>query len=192
MEPRRLTSSFQISHMTIETVDIVRLRLLSADGGEGEGGDDGEGEIAADLGYGQDGRAIAAEAEALARTLAGECTATGDPVEPIRTRLAKAAADGVSAPARMLVEMAFLDRAARRSGVPVWQLLGLPEPGRIRLLHTVPIGEEIPRDGRPLKIKLGGPDDEAVLRSLLGVDAPLILDANRGWDRADWERLRPW
>ncbi|MFD5511672.1 ATP-grasp domain-containing protein [Streptomyces sp. NPDC127051] len=191
VEPRRLTSSFQISHMTIETVDIVRLRLLSADGGEDEGEDEGEGEIAADLGYGQDGRAIAAEAEALARTLAGECTATGDPVEPIRTRLAKAAADGVSAPARMLVEMAFLDRAARRSGVPVWQLLGLPEPGRIRLLHTVPIGEEIPRDGRPLKIKLGGPDDEAVLRSLLGVDAPLILDANRGWDRADWERLRP-
>ncbi|MFJ4186389.1 ATP-grasp domain-containing protein [Kitasatospora sp. NPDC089509] len=185
VEPRRLTSSFQISHMTIETVDIVRLRLLSADGV------DGEGEIAADLGYGQDGPAIAAEARELARTLAGECTTTGDPVEPIRTRLAKAAADGVSAPARMLVEMAFLDRAARQAGVPVWRLLGLPEPGRIRLLHTVPIGEEIPRDGRPLKIKLGGSDDAAVLRSLTGVDAPLILDANRGWDRADWERLRP-
>ncbi|MFJ3203798.1 ATP-grasp domain-containing protein [Streptomyces sp. NPDC086989] len=186
VEPRPLTSSFQISHMTIETVDIVRLRLRRADGTT-----EGEGEIAADLGYGQDGTAIAAEAEALARTLAGECTATADPVEPVRARLAKAAADGVSAPARMLVEMAFLDRAARRAGVPVWQLLGLPEPGRVRLLHTVPIGEEIPLDGRPLKIKLGGSDDEEVLRSLLGVDAPLILDANRGWDRADWERLRP-
>ncbi|MFJ7269917.1 ATP-grasp domain-containing protein [Streptomyces sp. NPDC099050] len=195
VEPRPLTSSFQISHMTIETVDIVRLRLLSG------GVTEGEGEIAADFGYGQDATVIAIEAGALARTLAAD-GATGtdpdsapareaDPVEPIRRRLAAAAADGVSAPARMLVEMAFLDRAARRAGVPVWQLLGLPEPGTVQLLHTVPIGEEIPLDGRPLKIKLGGPDDTEVLRSLAGVDAPLILDANRGWDRADWERLRP-
>ncbi|MFI5617754.1 ATP-grasp domain-containing protein [Streptomyces sp. NPDC051567] len=185
VEPRPLTSSFQISHMTIRTVDIVRLRLRRAETTEGEG------EIAADLGYGQDGRAIAAEAGALARVLAEECAATADALEPIRSRLAKAAADGVGAPARMLVEMAFLDRAARRAGVPVWHLLGLPEPGLVRLLHTVPIGEDIPLDGRPLKIKLGGAQDERVLRSLLGVDAPLILDANRGWDRADWERLRP-
>ncbi|QGV80458.1 ATP-grasp domain-containing protein [Streptomyces ficellus] len=185
VEPRPLTSSFQISHMTIETVDIVRLRLLSPDGTT-----TGEGEIAADSGYGQDGPAIAAEADALARTLAAAAPGP-DPVATLRARLDKAHADGVSAPARMLVEMAFLDRAARLAGVPVWRLLGLPEPGRVRLLHTVPIGEDIPRDGRPLKIKLGGPDDEDVLRSLAGVDAPLILDANRGWDRQDWERLRP-
>ncbi|MBT2508566.1 ATP-grasp domain-containing protein [Streptomyces sp. ISL-98] len=184
LEARPLTSSFQISHMTIETVDILRLRLLAG------GVTVGEGEIAADSGYGQDGPAIAAEAELLARALAGECDRGADRVAPVRARLEKAAADGVSAPARMLVEMAFLDRAARLAGVPVWQLLRLPEPGRVRLLHTVPIGEEIPLDGRPLKIKLGGPDDEQVLRSLVGVDAPLILDANRGWDRQDWERLR--
>ncbi|MFJ8591183.1 ATP-grasp domain-containing protein [Streptomyces sp. NPDC093598] len=186
VEPRPLTSSFQISHMTIETVDIVRLRLLAPDGAT-----TGEGEIAADSGYGQDGPAIAAEAEELARSLAGTCGAAGDPVQALRTGLDGARSDGVGAPARMLVEMAHLDRAARLAGVPVWKLLGLPEPGRIRLLHTVPIGKEIPRDGRPLKIKLGGPDDEEVLRSLTGVDAPLILDANRGWDRDDWERLRP-
>ncbi|MFE4536903.1 ATP-grasp domain-containing protein [Streptomyces scopuliridis] len=185
LESRPLTSSFQISHMTIETVDLLRLRLLS--GGECAG----EGEIAADSGYGQDGPAIAAEAEALARTVAATCDRGEDPVAPIRAGLERAAADGVSAAARMLVEMAFLDRAARLAGVPVWQLLGLPEPGRVQLLHTVPIGEDIPLDGRPLKIKLGGADDERVLRSLLGVDAPLILDANRGWDRQDWERLRP-
>ncbi|MFD5691919.1 ATP-grasp domain-containing protein [Streptomyces rubiginosohelvolus] len=191
LEPRPLTSSFRISHMTIETVDHLRLRLLQG------GRTVGEGEITADSGYGQDGPAIAAEAEALARTLAAACDdahqgADGaDPVAPLRAALEKAAADGVGAPARMLVEMAFLDRAARRAGVPVWRLLGLPEPGRVRLLHTVPIGEDIPLDGRPLKIKLGGADDEQILRSLLGVPAPLILDANRGWDRQDWERLRP-
>ncbi|MFJ6610193.1 ATP-grasp domain-containing protein [Streptomyces sp. NPDC091289] len=191
LEPRPLTSSFRISHMTIETVDHLRLRLLH------DGRTVGEGEITADSGYGQDGPAIAAEAEALARTLAGSCDDVhhrehgSDPVAPLRAGLEKAAADGVGAPARMLVEMAFLDRAARRAGVPVWRLLGLPEPGRVRLLHTVPIGEDIPLDGRPLKIKLGGADDEQILRSLLGVPAPLILDANRGWDRQDWERLRP-
>ncbi|MFH8757252.1 ATP-grasp domain-containing protein [Streptomyces atroolivaceus] len=185
LESRPLTRSFQISHMTIETVDILRLRLLSG------GGSTGEGEIAADSGYGQDGPAIAAEAEALALALATACDDGEDPVAPLRAGLEKAAADGVSAPARMLVEMAFLDRAARLAGVPVWRLLGLPEPGRVQLLHTVPIGEDVPVDGRPLKIKLGGADDERVLRSLLGVDAPLILDANRGWDRQDWERLRP-
>ncbi|MFE9241212.1 ATP-grasp domain-containing protein [Streptomyces sp. NPDC007007] len=191
LEPRPLTSSFRISHMTIETVDHLRLRLVQA------GRTVGEGEITADSGYGQDGPAIAAEAEALGRTLAATCDdahrrADGsDPVAPLRAGLEKAAADGVGAPARMLVEMAFLDRAARRAGVPVWRLLGLPEPGRVRLLHTVPIGEDIPLDGRPLKIKLGGADDERILRSLLGVPAPLILDANRGWDPQDWQRLRP-
>ncbi|MFI7410248.1 ATP-grasp domain-containing protein [Streptomyces sp. NPDC049627] len=186
LEPRPLTSSFQISHMTIETVDILRLQLLDGEHVLGEG------EIAADRGYGQDGPAIADEARALATSMAAHCPADApDPVAPIRSALEKAAADGVCAPARMLTEMAFLDRAARTAGLPLWRLLGLPEPGPVRLLHTVPIGEDIPLDGRPLKIKLGGPDDERVLRGLLGVDAPLILDANRGWDAADWERLRP-
>ncbi|MEV7532535.1 ATP-grasp domain-containing protein [Streptomyces hydrogenans] len=186
IETRPLTTSFQISHMTIETVDILRLRLLDGDRILGEG------EIAADRGYGQDGPAIADEARALALRMAPDCPAAGpDPVAPVRLALEKAAADGVSAPARMLTEMAFLDRAARTAGLPVWRLLGLPEPGPVRLLHTVPIGEPVPLDGRPLKIKLGGPDDERVLRGLLGVDAPLILDANRGWSAADWERLRP-
>ncbi|WP_309054499.1 ATP-grasp domain-containing protein [Streptomyces sp.] len=188
LEPRPLTSSFQISHMTIETVDIVRLRLLDTDERVL-----GEGEIAADLGYGQNGPVIAAEAERLARSLAADAAAHhGDgQVARLSARLARAAADGVGAPARMLVEMAFLDRAARLAEVPLWQLLGLPDPGRVELLHTVPIGEEIPTDGRPLKIKLGGPEDESVLRSLVGAAGPLILDVNGGWERAEWERLRP-
>ncbi|MFD7322559.1 ATP-grasp domain-containing protein [Streptomyces sp. NPDC059875] len=187
LEPRPLTSSFQISHMTIETVDIVRLRLLDAAEQVL-----GEGEIAADLGYGQNGPVIASEAETLARALVADVSAYhgDDQVAWLSERLARAAADGVGAPARMLVEMAFLDRAARLAEVPLWQLLALPDPGRIELLHTVPIGEEIPNDGRPLKIKLGGPQDESVLRSLVGAAGPLILDVNGGWDRAEWERLR--
>ncbi|MEU0520241.1 ATP-grasp domain-containing protein [Streptosporangium sp. NPDC006007] len=186
-ESRPLTSSFRISHMTIETVDIVRLRFLDA-AGEVQG----EGEIAADLGYGQDGSAVAAQAAELARELAADGLADGpDQVARLTGRLERAAAGGVGAPARMLVEMAALDRAARLAGLPVWRLLGLPGAGRIDLLHTVPIGEEVPADGRPLKIKLGRADDADVLRSLAGAPGPLILDVNRGWDRATWELLRP-
>ncbi|PKW00392.1 Biotin carboxylase [Streptomyces sp. 1222.5] len=182
-----LSQSFRISHMTIRSVDIVRLMLTDPDGRVL-----GEGEIAADLGYGQDGPAIAAEAERLARTLAAQTPPAGpDAVAWLAGRLERAAADGTGAPARMLVEMAFLDRAARTAELPVWQLLSLPEPGRIELLHTVPIGAEIPADGRPLKIKLGGPDDEQILRALTGARGPLILDVNGGWDRAGWQRLRP-
>ncbi|MFF8940353.1 ATP-grasp domain-containing protein [Streptomyces paradoxus] len=188
LESRPLTSSFQISHMAIETVDIVRLRLLDATGSVR-----GAGEIAADLGYGQNGTDIAAQAEGLARAMAAEDTAyLGDgAVDRLAARLVRAAGDGIGAPARMLVEMAFLDRAARCENVPLWRLLGLPDPGEVNLLHTVPIGQAIPTDGRPLKIKLGGPEDESVLRSLVGARGPLILDVNRGWDSAAWQRLRP-
>ncbi|HET8682690.1 MAG TPA: enolase C-terminal domain-like protein, partial [Micromonosporaceae bacterium] len=103
---------------------------------------------------------------------------------------ALAAATGVSGCVRTLVEMAFLDRAARRRGQPVWALLGLPEPGEVRLMTTVPINEELPSSGL-LKIKLGGPGDAAVLRRLAAVDGPIVLDVNRGWDEARWTELAP-
>ncbi len=181
--PRPLIRPFQVSHMTTEAVDIVRLRLIDADGPGGEG------EISADPGYDQDGATIAAEAGALAGHLAVE--PGSDDVERLAALL-DGAAHAASGPARTLVEMAFLDRAARRAGVPVWRLLDLPEPRRIQLMHTVPIGEDIPAEpGGPLKIKLGGRDDASVLRTLVGTRAPLILDVNRGWSRADWSVLRP-
>jgi L-alanine-DL-glutamate epimerase-like enolase superfamily enzyme len=183
VERRPLVQPFQVSHLTTETVDIVRLRLWDA-----EGGPAGDGEISADAGYGQDGPAIADEARAMASVLLDEPgTHRLTRLVPRLTRLAGAA----SAPARMLVEMAFLDRAARCAGRPPWQLLGLPDPGRIRLMHTVPIGAEIPAGLRPLKIKLGGPDDADVLRRLAGVPGPIILDVNCGWSEEDWAALRP-
>lgn len=177
--PLPLRRSFEISHMTIESVDIVGLTVSG-------GGESGYGEIAADLGYGQDAQLIAEEAAALAAAV--------DARGPRGTDELCAALLGTgeqaSGPARMLVEMAFLDRAAKRAGVPVWRLIGLPEPGEVRLLHTVPIGEEIPATVRPVKIKLGGRDDDEVLARLVGVPGPVILDVNCGWDADDWRRLR--
>ncbi|MGI5500373.1 enolase C-terminal domain-like protein [Lentzea sp. CA-135723] len=179
VEPLPLRRSFEISHMTIESVDIVRL-VVSGDG------ESGLGEIAADLGYGQDSRQIAQEAAALA----AQVDARGPRTTAELCAALLAAGDLASGPARMLVEMAFLDRAAKQAGVPVWRLVDLPEPGEVRLLHTVPIGEEIPAAVRPVKIKLGGRDDDAVLAGLVGVPGPVILDVNCGWDAADWQRLR--
>jgi L-alanine-DL-glutamate epimerase-like enolase superfamily enzyme len=175
-----LVRPFQVSHLTTRTVDIVTL-MLSADGEV-----TGLGEISADAGYGQDGADIAGEARQLATVLAAD---PGN-VEPrvLSARLAEAAAH-TSGCALMLVEMAFLDRAARRRGVPVWRLLGLPEPGLVRLVTTVPIGDQLPAAG-PLKIKLGSAGDEAMLRRLRTVSGPVILDVNRGWGRAEWLALR--
>ncbi|MET9232368.1 enolase C-terminal domain-like protein [Lentzea sp. NPDC003310] len=180
VRPSPLVRSFRVSHMTTVTVDIVTLTLTTPDGEIA-----GLGEISADPGYDQDGASIAAEATALAQSLA-EDPRIDDPAH-LESRLDGAA--DVSACALMLVEMAFLDRAARVRGLPVWKLLGLPEPGVVRLVTTVPIGDPMPARG-PLKIKLGGEDDREVLRRLVGVPGPVILDVNRGWDRAAWDSVR--
>jgi len=181
VDQRPLVSSFQVSHLTTETVDLVTLRLSTADGQV-----TGLGEISADEGYDQYGDSIAAEAGALATSLADD----PDIAEPetLSARL-DACADRVSGCARMLVEMAFLDRAARLRGLPVWRLLGLPDPGVVRLVTTVPLGERLPETG-PLKVKLGGADDLATLRRLTKVDGPVLLDVNRGWGRREWLAVR--
>ncbi|MGW5049848.1 enolase C-terminal domain-like protein [Actinokineospora sp. NPDC004072] len=175
----RLAKSFQVAHMTTVTVDILTLALTEPDGRVV-----GLGEISADPGHDQHGQDIAVEADKLARAIAAD----PDCGDPVRLEAALAAAE-VSPWASTLVEMAFLDRAARLRGQPVWRLLGLPEPGPVRLVTTVPIGDPMPESG-PLKIKLGGADDAAVLRGLLGVAGPVILDVNRGWDADDWRAVR--
>ncbi len=179
-----LLRPFAVSHLTTTSVDVVGL-TIAVPGCDATG----YGEIAADPGYAQDGAAIAAEGAGLAADLAS------DPADPelrdlrrIEDRL-DAAAETVSSAARMLVEMAVLDRAARLDGGPVWRLLRLPEPGTVQLLATVPIGDPIPAYG-PVKIKLGGPADVDVLRRLVDVSGPVVLDVNRGWNRDDWTRLR--
>lgn len=181
VDQRPLVNSFQVSHLTTETVDIVTLRLSAVDGQL-----TGLGEISADAGYGQFGEAIAAQASELAASLVQDPD-IGEP-DILSARL-DACAGRVSGCALMLVEMAFLDRAARLRGLPVWRLLGLPDPGVVRLVTTVPLGERLPETG-PVKVKLGGADDLATLRRLTTVDGPVLLDVNRGWGRREWESVR--
>jgi L-Ala-D/L-Glu epimerase len=176
---RPLSRSFRVSFMTTEVVDVVVLRLTGPDGAEL-----GLGEVSADAGHGQDSAVYAEQASALAARLCAE-----PPADPAALDAVLRTADAGS-PARLLVEMAFLDMLARQAGLPVWRLLGLPEPGLVRLMTTVPIGEPVPATTGPLKVKLGGESDESLLRGLAGAPGQLVLDVNGGWTEADWDRLR--
>ncbi|MEU9608436.1 enolase C-terminal domain-like protein [Streptomyces sp. NPDC048057] len=179
--PLTLPRPFQFAHATLTSVDIVSL-TVDLDG------ECGTGEIATGLEHGQDSAAIAREAKGLAAHLAGR--ADPDDVATVAAVLREQGA-AVSGPARMVVEMAFLDLAARRAGRPLWRLLDLPDPGTVHLMRTVPIDAAVPDDVRPVKLKLGGPRDAEVLHGLVGVPGPVVLDANRAWSGADWRRLCP-
>jgi L-alanine-DL-glutamate epimerase-like enolase superfamily enzyme len=99
------------------------------------------------------------------------------------------------APARCALDLALHDRLARRSGVPIWQLLGLPRPPAFATCFTIAIDEPFEmarragavRQYETLKIKLGSEDDFARLKAIREArpDARLRVDANAGWGRAE-------
>ena len=103
--------------------------------------------------------------------------------------------------ARNAVDCAFWDLEAKRSGEPVWQLLGLPEPQPVTTAYTLSL--ETPdtmrvraaeNAHRPLlKIKLGGEGDLERLRAVRSgaPDATLIIDANEGWTPEIYAALAP-
>ncbi len=101
--------------------------------------------------------------------------------------------DGGPAPARCAVELALYDRIARRRGVPLYQLLGLPKPRLRATSFTIAIDTPEAmakmalqiRDYPVIKVKLGSDDDEARLSAIRAArpDARLRVDANAGWTR---------
>jgi L-Ala-D/L-Glu epimerase len=181
-----LVRPFRAAGRTVDTLETARLCLLAPDGSTA-----GEGEVASDAWLGQDAGGIASEAHDLADGLLEHAAEIS--VADLQAALGRAAPE-VSAEARTLVEMTFLDHVARRRGLPVWGIVGLPEPRPVQLLQTVPVGETPPRAG-PLKVKLGGPDDVAILRDLAatrgraGNREPLVIDVNRGWTQQDWTSM---
>ena len=101
--------------------------------------------------------------------------------------------------ARNAVDAALWDLDAKRSGVPVWRTLGLPEPKPMLTAFTISLGEPGAMAaaasavaGRELlKVKLSG---EGVVERVAAVraaapDARLIVDANEAWGGLDIERL---
>ena len=171
----KLRNPFRVSYGVSETRQVFWLRLR---------GDEGWGEAAIPPYYGvSDESMIACWQSAAGRT-------NPLPDEPEQVA-AWVGADG-PAPARCALELALYDRIARRRGLPLWQLLGVPRPSSRPTSFTIAIDtpDSMARQAADLvqfpviKIKLGGDgDDDARLRAIRTVrpDARLRVDANAGW-----------
>lgn len=107
---------------------------------------------------------------------------------------------GVEGPAaaRCAVELALFDRIGRLRGLPLWALLGLPEPQPLATSFTISgAADELARQAQEashfgiIKLKLGSGDDVARVAAARAArpDARLFVDANAGWSRAEALRL---
>ncbi|WP_386680209.1 N-acetyl-D-Glu racemase DgcA [Loktanella sp. R86503] len=103
--------------------------------------------------------------------------------------------------ARNAVDCALWDLAAKRAGVRVWELAGVPVPQPVVTAYTLSLdtpdamqAQAAKNAHRPLlKIKLGTPDDMARLEAVRrgAPDAVIIVDANEGWTAEVYSDLAP-
>ena len=93
--------------------------------------------------------------------------------------------------ARNALDCALWDLEAKRKGIPVWKLAGLPEPKPLVTAYTISLDKPAAmaavaaeqRDRALLKLKLGGPDDLERVRAVrqAAPDAEIIVDALESW-----------
>ncbi|HEV2733542.1 MAG TPA: dipeptide epimerase, partial [Longimicrobiaceae bacterium] len=117
--------------------------------------------------------------------------AEGDPFALERIDAALGRSIGRNPAAKAAVSAALHDLVGKRLGVPVWKLWGLDPAAAPLSSFTIGIDElEVMRDkvreaaSYPvLKIKVGSPRDEEILRMIRdeAPDKPLRVDANTGW-----------
>ena len=103
--------------------------------------------------------------------------------------------------ARNAVDCALWDLAAKEAGRSVAALAGLPGPKPVTTAYTLSLegaaamgAAARAESARPLlKLKVGGADDLDRIRAVHegAPHARLILDANEGWNEADYRRLTP-
>ena len=148
------------------------------------GGLAGLGEAAPNVRYGED-------APGVAEALAGAAPLLGDnprALDAILDRL-EAALPGHPA-ARAAIDIALHDWIGRRDGAPLHRLLGgdpaaAPPTSFSIGLDAVDVMQRKVAEAEPfpiLKIKLGRPDDRAILEGVRAVTGkPLYVDANEGW-----------
>lgn len=170
----QLRNPFRLSYGVSDTRDVYWLRLE---------GDEGWGEAAIPPYYGVDTPAMIAVWQRAAHNL------QPFPDEP-QAVAAWVGGDG-PAPARCALELALYDRIARRQGVPLWQLLHLPQPQKIATSFTIAIDtpEAMAEMASGIasfpiiKVKLGSEDAEARLAAIRSArpDVKLRVDANAGW-----------
>ncbi len=104
-----------------------------------------------------------------------------------------------SAAARTAIDVALHDALGKKLGLPVYQLLGLDPAQAPETSYSVGMdephlmAERAKASGMPIiKIKMGGPQDEAALKAIRNViSGPLRVDANAGWTREQAAELIP-
>lgn len=172
--------AFVIARGAKTHVDVVVVEL-------GDGGAVGRGESTAIYYRGESAEAVVAAVEGVGPAIAAGAT---------RADLFGLLPAGA---ARNAVDAALWDLEAKRSGVPVWRTIGLPQPQPLLTAYTISLDEPGAMAtaaravaGRELlKIKLSG---EAIVERVTAVrraapDARLIVDANEAWAALDIARL---
>ena len=182
-ESWELAAPFSISRGTKSRADVV---VVAARDGEFEGRGEG-------VPYARYGESVSGALRAIAAFRANCRDCSRDPV-------LRAMPPGA---ARNAVDCALWDLEARRRGVPVWELAGLPAPAPVETAYTIVLDDIAAmaaaarrNASRPLlKLKLGGVPAEDVerLRAVreAAPGARLIVDANEGWSMAGLERVVP-
>ena len=178
VEAFRLASVFRIARGARTEATVVSV-TLEADGVRGRG------ECVPYARYGETPESVVATLESVS-----------DPFD--REALQEALPPGA---ARNALDCALWDLAAKRAGTSVATLAGIASPASAVTAYTLSLDEpEVMEaaardraDWPLLKTKLGGAGDvariEAVRRG--APDAPIIVDANEGWDVETYRELAP-
>ena len=171
----------------------VWVRLRDDDGVEGWG------EAAATPFYGETAETVQAVLPRYGQEL--EEAAAGDPFALERIERALELAVGRNPAARSAISAALHDLLGKRIGMPVWRLWGLDPAKAPASSFTIGIDDpEVVRekvreaDGYPiLKVKVGTPGDEALLRTIRDAapTKPIRVDANTGWTARQAVRALP-
>ena len=177
-----LSRPFRISRGVKTAADVVTVSV-------GEGGIEGRGESLPYPRYGESVEIVLAQLAAMEASIAGGTTREG------LLDLMPAGA------ARNALDCALWDLEAKRAGVSVAALLGVPEPGRIATALT--IGIDTPDNmahaalaiaGAPLiKVKVNADDPAAAVRAVrrAAPEAALIVDPNESWNEAIVRGIMP-
>ena len=181
-----LAAPFVIAHETYLHADVI-VATLSCDGAVGRG------ECTPTAFYGEsvDG-VMKTVRELLARLARGESW------DRIHDRVPAGAA-------RNAVDCAFWDLRAKLAKRRVWELAGVPAPGRVRTAQTISVGEAaqqadkaraiVATDGGGALIKLKLDAHDIVARVAAVRDAApaaaLVIDANESWDPVLLDRVMP-
>jgi L-alanine-DL-glutamate epimerase-like enolase superfamily enzyme len=174
----RLAQVFTISRGSRTEAQVLTVRIR-------DGGYEGRGECVPYARYGETLESVTAQIEVLS------------------TRFTRAELQGLlpAGAARNAVDCALWDLDAKRAGLRVWELAGLPAPGPEITAYTLSLdtpermrAQAAANAHRPLlKIKLGTPEDMPRLEAVrAGAPAArIIIDANEGWSTAIYADLVP-